>query len=526
MSVRTLSVFLGLLLTFGLPVYADTIVSVSVPDHCTVTDTDSVSHSYSGGYFGICALQTAVNSGSISGVLFSNAFPAFGLFVTSVGGVAADQSSQYWALYQNGAFASLGLSQLPVAVGDTVTLELHNFSEEFLGSRFTLNISSLISTAPSPTPVVSSGSGGLTLHDPFTVPLAVNYLGTMEKSDGSFGSALLDDWAAIMTGTGAAGDIQKRLIGYFSVRPPALTSVTDFERHAMALEALGVNPYNGTPVDYITPIVKAFDGTQIGESSLINDDIFALFPLLHAGYTASDDIIQKTVAFILAGQQKSGSWADSVDITAAAIQALETVRSLPGTDAAVRKAAQYLHAQQATDGGFGNSQATSWVLQAVSSLGESVYDWNAGIYQMPDYYLATKQYSDGGVEPQSSDMQTRVWATAYAIPAALAKPWDTLLQSFPKPVPAPAPEVATTTSVTTSTETTQTNIAAQLPTQQINDVVLPAEPAPEAATTTKLSQTAAAAATQTTPAWDKKMWLWFFGLLLIFFLTYFLNRKK
>ena len=40
------------------------------------------------------------------------------------------------------------------------------------------------------------------------------------------------------------------------------------------------------------------------------------------------------------------------------------------------------------------------------------------------------------MEPKVSDSDTRVWATAYAIPAAFRRPWNDILQSFSKPVPA------------------------------------------------------------------------------------------
>src|SRR3989344_1771011 len=215
--------------------------------------------------------------------------------------------------------------------------------------------------------------------------------------------------------------------------------------HAVALEALGIDPYAAGGVDYIAPVLQAFDGTQIGNSSLVNDDIFALFPLLHAGYATSDGIIGNTVTFILSKQKDNGSWEESGDLTAAAIQALAGVRSLSGVDAALQKATGYLRAEQNEDGGWGNSFTTSWVLQALQALGDSPYDWTKSVYQTPRYYLATFQERDGGVEPVASDTATRVWATAYAIPAIKGKTWNDVLKSFPKPTPA-----ASTTAVAAS----------------------------------------------------------------------------
>src|SRR3989344_1070290 len=444
MHTRSVSLAITLILALSpLVALADTSVSVAVPNHCTVTDTDGVAHTYSGQYLGICALEAALEAGSISGAEFSNAFPSLCLFVTSIGGTAADPTSQYWALYQNDGFASVGLSQMTVAADDTIMLELHDFSDNYLGTRFPFP-ASLIASTPSVS-ASATGASSLTLHDPFDISLALSYLAANQSADGSFDSSLTSDWAAIAFSSGGAGDALKKMQVLFASTTPELLSVTDYERHAMALEALGIDPYAAGGVDYIAPVLQAFDGTQIGNSSLVNDDIFALFPLLHAGYATSDGIIGNTVTFILSKQKDNGSWEESVDLTAAAIQALAGVRSLSGVDAALQKATGYLRAEQNEDGGWGNSFTTSWVLQALQALGDSPYDWTKSVYQTPRYYLATFQERDGGVEPVASDTATRVWATAYAIPATKGKTWNDVLKSFPKPTPA-----ASTTAVAAS----------------------------------------------------------------------------
>lgn len=277
----------------------------------------------------------------------------------------------------------------------------------------------------------SSGGGGIT-HSQLNVPSALAYLISNQHADGSFDSPLLSDWAALALVSTESGAAKELLRSYLLTATPALVSVTDYERHAMALLALGINPYSGTATNYIAPIVSAFDGTQIGETSLDNDDIFTLFPLLHAGYGASDDIIQKTVAFIISRQQASGAWDSSVDVTAAAVQALTALNSLSGVSAAIAKAEQYLHTQQQSNGGWGNSFSTSWALQAIHSLGQSPDAWAPSGYN-PNDFLASLQYSDGGIESVSIDAQTRTWATEYAIPASLGKTWNFLLSSFSRP---------------------------------------------------------------------------------------------
>src|SRR5205807_704096 len=126
------------------------------------------------------------------------------------------------------------------------------------------------------------------------------------------------------------GAAKAKLKNYLLNTKPNLSAVTDYERHAMALEAIGINPYSDTPVNYISNITAAFDGTQIGSPTLDNDDIFAIFPLLKAGYGPGDLIIQKEAAFILSAQLPDGSWDESPDMTAAAVQAVGSFFGVPG----------------------------------------------------------------------------------------------------------------------------------------------------------------------------------------------------
>lgn len=405
--------------------------TVDVPSSCTVTDTDSATHTYSGEYYAICALQAGLNAASIASLGFSNAFPSFGLFVESINGVTAHSNSQYWALYRNGSFASLGVTQLPVAAGDSIVLELHDFSDVFQNSRLTVTINSLVRSSDSSGTHTTSG-GGVWYHAPFDVPRAIAYLESVQNSDGSFGSPMLTDWVAIASAAENSAPLRQRLAAYYAIRPIISDVVTENERHAMALLALGINPYSGTSVDYITPIVRSFDGKQIGDPSLANDDIFAVFPLLHAGYTLQDQILASTTEFIISQQAADGSWAESVDMTAAAIQVM---RLLPDTGAhrhVVSKAVGYLRSKQRTDGGFGDPYSSSWMLQAIAAMQGTSSDWQQEL-RTPDYYLATLQEADGGV--MASTTNERVWATAYAIPGIRRATWDSLLESFPKPEP-------------------------------------------------------------------------------------------
>ena len=440
-----------------LSVYADGPISVDVPSDCTVTDTNGVNHAFPkndspSNYLGICMLQAAKESGRVNFTVTND--PNFGLYVESVNNIAPG-ATEYWAIWYNGVLAECGIGCIPLSSGDTLSLKLTDWTTNAESSIVAFQVQSL-----SPSPIPPSGVGGGSedievAHYKLYAPSALAYLASVQHSDGSFGSPFLSDWVAIAIASADESPAKIYLRNYLSSTSPLLANITDYERHAMTLMALGINPYSGTPVDYITPIVQAFDETQIGDIHLDNDDIFALFPLLHSGYTADDIIIQKTVAFILSAQNEDGSWDNSVDMTAAAIQALAQVSSLPNVSAAVIKAGGYLRTQQNFNGGFGNSFSTSWVLQAISALGESADEWMPYAFT-PNDYLAGLQQSDGGVELINSTGQTRQWATAYAIPASLGKTWGSLLQSFQKPIAQAVINATTTPTPHTRTASQKT----------------------------------------------------------------------
>lgn len=256
------------------------------------------------------------------------------------------------------------------------------------------------------------------------VSAAVGFLGAHQQLNGSFASPLLSDWAAIAF---ASADAPHRSLKQYLVSAPdKLETATDFERRAMALAAVGINPQKE-----IKEIVARFDGSQLGERSLINDDIFALIVLSQGGYAASDPIITSLAGTLVASQQDNGAWV-STDLTAAAIQALAPLSSLPGVLGATSRARSYLATRMDTNGCFGNSFATSWGIMAIHALGESPDAWSSASGATPLTCLKASQALDGGFEEgASTDM--RVWATAYAIPALSGKTWGEVLRDYPKP---------------------------------------------------------------------------------------------
>ncbi len=392
--------------------------------------------------------------------------------------------------------------QFDIAATSTDAFTVYATQTGYLPSATT---SIMAVAAETPAPVVNSGGGGggEVVHIKLSVPNALTYLVSKQNTDGSFGSPLYSDWAALAFAAGDPGAAKTSLHDYLVTSSPTLSSPTDYERHAMALMALDINPYSGTSKDFITPIINAFDGTQIGDVSFENDDIFALFPLTHAGYSASDDIIQKTVAFIISRQLESGAWTGGVDMTAAAVQALAPLSSLPGVPTALTKAESYLRTQQQTNGGFGSSFSTSWTLQAISALGQSSLSWTANGLT-PGDYLASLQQADGGIESTVSDESTRIWASAYAIPASLGKTWNSLLSSYSKPTNPLNNNSITATTATSSATSTVPLAATSTPeiATSTPEIIATSTPVVGNETTTTLSKNPGQAAT-TTPVKPK-----------------------
>ena len=395
--------------------------SIIVPESCTVTDSVGVPHDFSG-HKAVCALQAAKTSGIITG--FQVTDTVWGLRLDSVNGIVndpLDMSGTLWQLWQNGSSADFGVQDLALSAGDDFQLTY----------------------GPWPTAIIRApeqAPGGVVVTDIYPrrvrVEDAVSFLVANQQDDGSFGHALFTDWVAIALGayTGnstSAFYAKNALMQWMGENPiPEGSVLTDFERRAMALMALGIDPYAGAGANYIQGLLKGFDGAQFGNVNLVNDDIFALLVLLRAGYQEQEEPVASALGFVLGAQRENGSFGDT-DMTAAVIQLLDLVSSSKERDEAVSKAKAYLERKQESTGGFGNVYSTSWVLQAISAMQGNGDSWVIDD-RTPEHFLALRQASDGGLLALESK-ENRIWATSYAIPAALGKPWGSVLAAFEKP---------------------------------------------------------------------------------------------
>lgn len=275
---------------------------------------------------------------------------------------------------------------------------------------------------------VGGGGGSSSTNKDFSVSNAINFLKSKQKENGSFAnSELYSDWAAISFA--AAGQSNSALINYLESDSNIKSVLTDNVRRAMALLAMKKNPYTFGNTNYIEAIIKDFDGTQFGEKNLINDDIFSILVLSKVGYDSSDIEIQKSIEFIIKKQNPNGSWENSTDLTASAIQSLIEFKDISGVSFAISKAKNYLKNSQQNHGGWEDVYSTSWALQAMSALSES---WSKE-GKTPQDYLASNQKDDGGLLNIDESDENRIWATSYAIPAALQMSWNDILKSVSRP---------------------------------------------------------------------------------------------
>jgi hypothetical protein len=271
----------------------------------------------------------------------------------------------------------------------------------------------------------------------FDLKKAIDFIISKQKENGSFGESLYTDWVAISlmsaddkyVETSSIIKIIKHL-GEFKLQE---MSLTDAERHAMALMSLGLNPYNTNGENYIKKITESFDGKQFGDADQDNDDIFALIVLTNAGFSEKDKMIEDSIFFILSKQKQNGSWNESVDMTGAAITALSNYKENINVSSALQKAKNFLKEKQKDDGGWGNVSSTSWAIGGILGLLEKPENWIKN-ENSPLDYLGKNQDAGGGIKKLSEEEsdESKIWETSYAITALSLKTWNQIMQKFEK----------------------------------------------------------------------------------------------
>ena len=294
---------------------------------------------------------------------------------------------------------------------------------------------------------------------------ALNYLRGQQQADGCIAAFATSAWAVMAIAaagedpnTWAAGG--DSIVAYLrdNTNHLDLNKATDWERSILAIVAAGENPRDFGGIDYVTTLLNFYDGTQIGDNTMLNDDFWGILALTSIG--ESQTIIQNVRTFIKANQSADGGWGwvvggnSDADNTGAAISALVAAGESPGSQV-ITNALDYLKSQQQNNGGFAsegttNSAVDSWVINAITDVGQSPTgdEWRKS-GNNPVGHLLSLQDADGAFKWTAAQRSNPEWMTAYALPALLGKSWprDTLPPAVSNLSPSPGASVSTTSPV-------------------------------------------------------------------------------
>ncbi len=226
-------------------------------------------------------------------------------------------------------------------------------------------------------------------------------------------------------------------VGIDYLRSPLNSNVaTDYEKRILAVTAVGQNPSTISDENFVSKLESFFDGTQIGDSSLINDDIFGLLALSSAG--RSGEITDKLRQRLLSTQNSDGGWGYTTGVgsdsnmTAMAIAALRTTGSAPSSSF------DYLSQTKVEGKGYAFSAglpadgaSTAWVISGLISAGQSVPDDAKS-------FLENLQLPDGTFKWQENDSSGSSLVTAYAVIALSGNTYPIRTVTIP-PTPTPTP---------------------------------------------------------------------------------------
>lgn len=285
------------------------------------------------------------------------------------------------------------------------------------------------------------------------VSSALNYLRAQQGTDGKIGDFATSAWA--LMAIKAAGEDPNNwkvgsnptIVDYISTNAASATTTNDYSRMILAIAAAGKDPTSFGGKNFLSLLEAAYDGTQIGDKSLLNDDFWGLMALVAAGpNTATSSPKQHIVAFILSNQNIDGGWswgvgqASDADDTAASVMAL-TAAGQSASSTPITKALAYLKSTQIANGGFEswgstNSATDSWGIDSIDASGQNSTGayWKSGSGYYPVDDLLTFQNIDGSFNWTSTTPSNKALMTSYAITALLGThyPVEVLSPQAPK----------------------------------------------------------------------------------------------
>jgi hypothetical protein len=288
-----------------------------------------------------------------------------------------------------------------------------------------------------------------------------DYLAANQNNDGSTdGSAT--EWTVIAVQ--AAGQQASQLDNGSGVsatdflkadKPTVTSTATDAERKIIAIASTGQSSTDFGGVDYDATLATYHIDKQIGDPTLLNDDIFGVIAADASGNPSLHDAAQDALDYFLAHQSADGGFSYTTDTcpwcgsdsndTAAAIIALYAAEHLQLTNTGLvsgkANAVVYLLSTQQPDGGFGydiyspsDGSSTAWSLMALNIIGDPVRVQALAARN----WLLANQNSDGGFTFGAYGVTASdTYTTAHAVIALLGTTW--LLQPTPLHASSPVP---------------------------------------------------------------------------------------
>jgi hypothetical protein len=241
---------------------------------------------------------------------------------------------------------------------------------------------------------------------------------------------------------------------------------TDFERELLVVDAAGTSPYDFGGVDLAGEILErqiatgsnagAFPHEAGSTEPGMNDTIFAILALSPIKEPVVQHAVQSASEWVEAEQDCDHGWPatahrivatpcppgggelpgepeSEVDMTGAAIEALNAAGRHQAAPKVEQGAFEYLKKAQDANGGFpeepGNLEpnvaSTAWVVQAMWSAPINPEEWleHSGLAtEEPLGYMASLQQEDGHIRWEQSQESNGMWMTAYVTPAFTGNP--------------------------------------------------------------------------------------------------------
>lgn len=260
----------------------------------------------------------------------------------------------------------------------------------------------------------------------------------------------LGEWQASGPG-GAATDAERGILAGVAggIQASRLAAVTDTEKGNL-----------------VARLAELFDGTQIGDAGLLNDDIFGVLALRQAG--APQPLLRQSVDYLRTKQLGDGGWSWSaspgatadIDMTGSAVAAFCAAGVGVGDPDLQRALALLQASQDSTTGGFAapppfgigvNTDTTAWVLSGLvqcgidpqgpgwtTAQGKTGFDYLLSMQQADGHFAWTADFDGGSFETYSSVRPLTGVAFSSPPPARL---------DGTSPAVRPAPAVADGTTV-------------------------------------------------------------------------------